>query len=123
MFTLDTNIIIALFQGDPAVERAVRAWQQSGTSLVTSTITLTELLAFPDLTKDEEVRLKEFLQSTRSVAVTWPIAELAAHIRKRYRLKIADSLIAATAWYEATTLVTRNVRDFRKVREIQLQSL
>jgi predicted nucleic acid-binding protein len=90
---------------------------------VTSVITLAELLAFPDLTKGEEARLKDFLWETRVVPVDWNIAELGGFIRKTYHLKIADSLIAATAWQEATILVTRNVRDFRKVREITTQSL
>lgn len=123
VYTLDTNIIIALFQGDAGVERTIRAWQRAGIPIVTSVITLTELLAFPKITKGEEERLKDFLQTTRNVAITWPIAELAAHIRKQYGVKIADSLIAATAWHESTTLVTRNLKDFRKVKELSVQAL
>jgi predicted nucleic acid-binding protein len=122
MYILDTNIIIAFFKGDEAVGAAIRQWQSAATTLVTSTMTLTELLALPDITKSEEDRIKEFLLSTRTVSVNWRIAELAAHVRRRYRLKIADSLTAATAWHEATVLITRNIRDFRKVKELEVRS-
>lgn len=123
MYTLDTNIVIALFQGDAAVEAAIRSWHQAGTPMITSTITLTELLAFPGITEAEEERLKAFLQTTRTVSVGWRIAELAGHIRRTYRVKIGDSLIAATAWHENTVLVTRNVRDFRRIKEVFVESV
>lgn len=123
MVTLDTNIIIALFQGDGRIEQAIRSWQEAGIPLVTSTITLTELLAFPRITKSEEKRLKAFLFSTRAVPVSWRIAELAGYLRQKYRIRIADALISATAWHETTTLTTRNLRDFRRVREIAVESL
>lgn len=123
MYTLDTNIVIALFQGDVSVEAAVRNWHATNTPMITSTITLTELLAFPDLTSKEEDQLKAFLQTTRTVAVDWRIAELAGHIRRSYRVKIGDSIIAATAWHENSILVTRNMRDFRRVKTLRVESL
>lgn len=120
---LDTNIIIALFHGDVGVETAVKRWHTSATPIVTSTITLTELLAFPGITPTEELQLKSFLQTTRTVSFGWQVAELAGYIRRTYRSKIGDSLIVATAWHENSTLVTRNVRDFRRVKEIRVQTI
>lgn len=124
MYVLDTNIVIAFLKGDASVGRPITDWQRTRTPLITSTVTLTELLAFARLTRDEEERIKLFLSTvTRPVSVSWRIAELAGHIRQRYGLKIADSLIAATAWHEASVLVTRNVADFRKVKELRIESL
>lgn len=42
--------------------------------------------------------------------------------RKNYSLKIADSAIAATALFTGSILLTRNVKDFRRVPELKLQS-
>ncbi|MBI4032478.1 PIN domain-containing protein, partial [Candidatus Berkelbacteria bacterium] len=51
------------------------------------------------------------------------IAPVAAFIRRTHRLKLADSIIAATALFTGTTLITRNTQDFRKVHRLKLKKI
>jgi predicted nucleic acid-binding protein len=51
------------------------------------------------------------------------LARAAGELRSQYRLKTPDSLLAATALYTRTTLVTRNTADFRRVSTLKLWEL
>jgi len=44
-------------------------------------------------------------------------------VRKNHGLKIADSAIAATALFTGSTLLTRNVKDFKRVPELKIQGI
>src|SRR2546428_5713228 len=49
------------------------------------------------------------------------IVRLAAIVRKTYGLKMPDSVIAATALFTGTCVVTRNTEDFRKVPQLPIE--
>ncbi len=74
-----------------------------------------ELLCYPDLTEAEANLMREFLRTLRCVSLTESVLDCAAEIRRNYRVRLADALIAACALAEGCTLVTRNVGDFRRV--------
>jgi len=59
--------------------------------------------------------MRIFLRRLASVALTEAVLDRAAEIRRDYRLKLPDALIAACAIQEGCTLVTRNIEDFRKI--------
>ncbi len=48
------------------------------------------------------------------------IKALAIKIRRSYRLKLPDAIIAATALYLGLPLITRNVKDFTNILELRL---
>ena len=43
-----------------------------------------------------------------------------ADIRKTHKIKLPDAIIAATALVHDLTLLTRNVNDFNKIKELNL---
>ena len=49
------------------------------------------------------------------------IARLAGMIQKNHHLKIADGAIAATAIITGTRLLTRNIKDFKKVPDLDVE--
>lgn len=49
-----------------------------------------------------------------------PIARGAGEIRRKYKTKTPDALIASTAVMYQAPLVTRNVRDFKKIKELKV---
>jgi predicted nucleic acid-binding protein len=51
------------------------------------------------------------------------LAQLSGVLGRTYRLKLADSIIAATALYTGSTIVTRNTRDFKKVASLEVMSI
>ena len=77
------------------------------------------------MTSEEEAAIEELLANTvRIVPVTSSIARMAGDLRRLYaRLKPFDSAIAATAIFAHTKLVTRNVRDFEQIDELDILAI
>ena len=123
MFTVDSNILIYHLQGDKKVGDKLESWLLGGERLFISSITRIELLAVPTLMANEEERIKELLSFFVLMPVDLQIADTAARFKRSYRLPLGDSIIAATAYLTNSPLVTRNLRDFRRIKEITVQSL
>ena len=41
-------------------------------------------------------------------------------LRRKYRIKLPDAMIAATAIVNNLTLITHNIKDFQKITELQM---
>jgi predicted nucleic acid-binding protein len=91
-------------------------------SLAVTTITIAEVLTGP-LGAGEEALSKRYrtvLESWQVVELTADIAETAARLRARHKLKLADAIQLASALaINADALVT-NDRDFAKVRGLRV---
>ena len=122
MYTLDTNAIIYYLENDPGVAPFLQSILDDPTIPVyVSTITEAELFSHSDLSDDEAQAIDTILQSVSLVPPVSTIARAAGRIRGTYRLKLADSFIATTALFTGSALLTRNVRDFKKVPSLKLQ--
>ena len=88
-----------------------------------STITEVELFGYPALSDTEATTINSLLQTVSVIPLESQIARAAGYIRRAYRLKTPDSVIAATALFTGSTLLTRNVRDFKKVPSLKLQAV
>ena len=122
-FTLDSNILIYHLKEDRSVAQALETWLLGGTPLFISAITRIELLAAPVLRAGEEAEILNLLEQFILVPVDAQVADVAARVRRAHRLELGDSIIAATALLRNTALVTRNVRDFRKVTNLEIMAL
>ena len=58
----------------------------------------------------------------RELPVDRDVAERAGRIRRESGLRLPDALVAATAVVHGLTLVTRNRRDFDRVRGLRLRA-
>jgi hypothetical protein len=89
---IDTNVLIYAFKKN---SRAVAILNQK--EIFLSFITVIEILSFPILTaKDEEVLLSFFTNCT-IIPNTPELQRRVIELRKKYKLKIPDAFIAATA--------------------------
>ena len=88
-----------------------------------SAITEAELLASPLLTKPQIREIESLLSLLPTLAVTSRVARLAAKLKRTYPIELPDALIAATACLAHATLLTRNTKHFRPIKELHLQSL
>jgi len=79
-------------------------------------------LSYPSLTSQEENQLKHLLQEIPVVDITAEIKERAIALRKSYRLKLPDAIIAATTLQLGATLLT-NDKSFLVIKEIRVQSI
>jgi len=124
MYTLDTNTVIYYQKRDARVVPVLRSiLLESNTIVYVSTITEAELFSFSQLSPEEVAIINNILQTTARIPVDSQIARAAGRIRGTYHLKLADSLIAATALFTGSTLLTRNVRDFKNVPNLRLQQI
>ena len=123
MYTLDTNTIICYLKDDPEVVSALREIFLQDTPLYISAVTEIELFGFPTLNDQEAEQIEALLRTVAIIPVDSRIARTAGLIRRTYRVNIADSVIAATALFTGTTLLTRNTRDFRKIPNLSLRQI
>jgi len=122
--TIDANIIIAYLTGDQKIVKALSSWKQAGVPLFLSSIVEAEILSFSEWSGEERRDAESFLEEN-FVAISFDraIARLAASLRRTGRIKLPDAAIAATALYTGSPLVTRNVRDFRRVNGLTIIDL
>ena len=120
MYTLDTNAILYYLKDDSDAVSVLKGIFAQDVPLYVSAITELELFASPNLGAAEERLIENLLSTVSVLPVDSHIARLAAFIRRQYRLKTPDSVIAATTMFTGSTLVTRNTRDFQKVPHFSL---
>ena len=124
VMTVDANVVIAYLAGEQPVIKALTELKQAGVPLLLSTIAETEILSFPQWTDKERHTTEQFLEENfTSVPFDRTVARIAAGIRRATRIKTPDAAIAATALFTHTLLLTRNVRDFRKVAGLETRQV
>lgn len=120
--TLDTNILIAYFEGDLAVIDFVLREKEAGRALFVSSVAVAELLSLPAMTDAYLQRFKNFINDLISIPFDNELAEVAAGLRRRYKLSLPDAAIAATALTRHSPLITRD-KGLRKVKELTFVGL
>lgn len=122
MRLLDTDVFVDHLRGyPPAVALFERL--RDATDVAFSALTEAELLA-GNANDDpgRRAQLLRFLQRWTKVDVANPIAVLAGDLVRRHRLAIPDAIVAATALQTGAELLTRNVRDFRRVPGLKVRA-
>lgn len=123
MYTLDTNAIIYYLKDEKNTVLVLRDIFTENVPIYISAITEVELFGFPHLSEGEARAIDLLLQTLSIIPLDSRIARIAGAVRRKYHLKIPDSIIAATALFTGTALVTKNVSDFRSIPELSLKSL
>jgi len=123
MYLLDTNSIIYFLTGDKNTVSLISELFLRNEIVNVPTIVRLELLSKPGLSRSEYVSIIDFLNSVREINLDTIIADLAAEIRRTFKLKVADSIIAATTLYTGSTLVTRNSRDFKNIPNFNILAI
>lgn len=103
LILLDTNVVLYFLGGRLANPLPLGQY-------FVSVITEIELLSYPSLTPDEETQMRDFLTKITVVGIESNIKEVAITLRKQYRLRLPDAIIAATAQSLNATLFTNDVR-------------
>lgn len=125
---VDTAPIIYVLEGRAGHGRRFQPLfqhhEQGRLALAVSTVTMAEVLAGPFAAGEEALakRYRSVLESWQLVDLTGDIAEQAARLRARYRLKLPDAVQLASALaINADALVTHD-RDFGKVRGVRIMA-
>ncbi len=102
----DTNILIDYLSGYKEAKEEISKYEEPMISI----ITWMEVLAGAKV--EEEPIIRSFLSSFQVIQLTKEIADEGIRLRKKYKSKLPDSIIWATASQNGWTLITRNTKDF-----------
>jgi len=123
MYTFDTNAIIYYVKDDEDAVPILRDIFAKDVPIFISSLTELELFAFSTLSLEEEGQIEAILHTLSIIPLDSCIARIAGFLRRTYHLKTGDSAIAATALFTGSALVTRNIKDFQRVRDLELRAL
>ena len=70
--------------------------------------------------KQKPIKFEPFYEHLPVLHFTEPVLERTAQIRRNYRVRLPDALIAACAIETNSILVTRNITDFQRISGINV---
>ncbi len=85
-----------------------------------SIITKIEILSFQPEDSNFQKKLAEFVNASNIYSLDQDTVDATIKLRKMYRMKLADAIIAATVQLNNFTLVTNNERDFNRVKGLKI---
>ncbi len=87
-----------------------------------STLTEAELFAGKD-SADEKKRLllSALISVFTTIEIDSEVAKKAGEFKRKYNVLLDDSIIAATAAIQKSKLWTKNLEDFKKIKEIEVE--
>ncbi len=118
MYLLDSNILIYHLNGEGAITSFIKGEMPKFISV----ISVTELLAKPSITLEQEFLITNFLEQFRMLPLDVLVAKKAAEFKRKYNLTFPDAIMAATAERYNLILITRD-KGFKKVSEMRTLAL
>lgn len=113
-YLLDTNTVIDFANRLLPKTAVVTIAHQSSISFITRI----ELLAWPHLNDLDKIVYEKFISAAYVYGCEEPIILKTIEIRKQFKLKLPDAMIAATALVNNLTLLTRNLKDFKNIANL-----
>ena len=94
---LDTNIVLYLLAGDKTIQEFLE-----GKEGYISIISELELIGYHEISEKELNKIKTFLEDCIVVEINDELKSIYSSLRKKYKLKLGDAVVAATAIYLET---------------------
>ena len=113
-YLIDTNIAIYLLAGDKKIAEVLNE-----NHIYLSFVTELELVAFRDLDEKEIGIINDFISNCTVIDINRRIKDYTIDLRRKYKLKLPDCIILATAQFLMIPLFTADT-GFRKVRDVSL---
>jgi predicted nucleic acid-binding protein len=115
-YLLDTNVIIDLFARRLPEKAEFFVAQIINDDILLSVINKIELLGFSEC----EEEMSQIVEIAQIFYLDEIIAQKTIEIRKKYKIKLPDAIIAATAICENLVLLSNNENDFKSIKELKL---
>jgi predicted nucleic acid-binding protein len=119
-FLIDTNIISHLF-----AERLPESGREFVKNVINNDFTISvaveiEILTYHEL-PDKMPLIEEFVSLATILPLDRTVTQKAIELRRHNRkLKLGDTIIAATALVHQLTLITNNTKDFKDIQDLQI---
>lgn len=119
-YCVDSDILIDYLRGVPnARDFLLRA--RGRYPLFMSVVSIVEVYAGKETQHREKAkRISEFLGNFDMITLTLVIAKRAGELRRDYQKPFADMIVAATALECRVPLVTRNVKHFGVIKDLEV---
>ncbi len=119
---IDTDIFIDFLHDKTKGEKLFEDIVNEKVIGLVSVVTEVELLSGSEC-NDAERRyaVDNILSTCHKIEVSVPIAQKAGELRRTCHTPIIDSIIAATAIIANAVVVSRNTKDFSRIKAIELQ--
>lgn len=118
MYLLDSNVVID-FCNAKLPDNARILIQNNQPQI--SVITRIELFGSKKIPEKERLKLGQFVEiSTIYDTININIINRTIHLRQEYRTDLPDAIIAATALTYNLILITRNISDFKNIKELRI---
>ncbi len=115
---IDSNIIIYAAQSQHNDLRHFIAQNASAVSAVS----YIEVVGYHKLTEQDRNFFEASFFATQVFPISKDVLEQATQLRQMRKLSLGDALIAATALTHQLTLVSRNIKDFSWIANLQLHN-
>ncbi len=113
---VDSNIVIYACAPDG---NSIRSFLRNY-DLRVSEITRLETLGYHKLQPADRQALRSFFAGCVVLPVDESVVDEAIHLRERFKMNLADAIIAATALLHQLPLCTRNTADFWHIEALQV---
>ena len=113
-FVADTNALIYLLNGNSCMLPFLNK------NLAFSVISEMELLSFSGITEEEENSIKALLNDCKEISLLKDVKDKAIELRKKYKTKLPDAIVAASAIVNNLPLITAD-KGFNQIQELNLQ--
>jgi predicted nucleic acid-binding protein len=119
-YLLDSNTVIDYIAS--IYPDRTRKWlnQLIDEEINVSVITKIEVLSFDPDKDDNYSILVDFFKATNIFELTTDIVSKTIHLRQKQKIKLPDAIIAATALQNGLILISRNIRDFKNIKGLQV---
>jgi predicted nucleic acid-binding protein len=111
-FLLDTNIVLYLLSGNKTITEIL-----DGAQPYVSFITQLELLGYQGISQKDMKSLMKFLDECVIIDINDEIKKHTISIRKKHKIKLPDSIIAATSIFMELPLLTAD-KGFSKINSL-----
>ena len=118
----DTTILIDFLRKKLEAKKVLADVELGKTEGFISSITEAELFAGQDVKVERKKQaVQNLITLFEKILVTNEIAQKAGEFKRKYYVPLDDCVIAATAAIQNAKLWTKNVEDFKKIREIEIE--
>ena len=118
-YLIDTNILIYHTKGsNVSIDFLNNVINHNAFNI--SILTKIEFLGWDKHTPEGFEKCKKLIEPAKIYYVDEKIADKTIEIRKQVKIKLADAVIAATAFVNNFKLATRNVDDFKNIEELEV---
>ena len=107
---IDTNVLLYILGGDKDLNELLK-----GRDVVASVMVRMEALVYHGADKEHLAQVQRFLDRCELEEIHRSVHERAVDLRLRYKLKLPDAIIAATAIHLAIPLITAD-KTFAKLQ-------